>query len=104
MAQEERYFSNEQFDVAALGNPNGNMQFTSLFNESFQDGITAHAGGTQALAVPLTAHTCRISTVATAGDSVKLPPSAPGLELVIINHGAQAMQVFGSGTETIDDV
>jgi hypothetical protein len=26
-----------------------------------------------------------------------------GLELLVINHGANAMQVYGSGTDTIDD-
>jgi hypothetical protein len=71
--------------------------------ESSQDNITATAGGGQAAAFQLSAQTSRISTVATAGDSVMLPPSAPGLELLLINHGANAMQVFGNGTDTIDD-
>lgn len=68
------------------------------------DSITAHAGGGQASATQLTGQTSRIATVASAGDSVKLPASAPGLELLIINHGANPVQVFGSGTDTIDDV
>ncbi len=75
-----------------------------LLYELAQDTITARAGGGQALATQLTAQTSRISVVATAGDSVKLPASAPGLELLIINHGANPMQVFGAGTDTIDDV
>lgn len=76
----------------------------SLFTESAQDNIVARAGGGQALATQLTAQTSRITTVATAGDSVKLPPSAPGLELMVINHGANPMQVYGSGTDQIDDI
>jgi len=71
--------------------------------ESAQDLITATAGGGQAGAYQLNAQISRISTVATLGDSVMLPPSAPGLDLLVINHGANAMQVFGNGTEVIDD-
>jgi hypothetical protein len=54
--------------------------------------------------VLLSAQTSRIITVATVNDGIKLPPSAPGLEIVIINHGANAMQVFGSGSDTVDDI
>lgn len=75
-----------------------------LFTELAQDNITANPGGGQAGAFQLTAQTNRITTVATAGDSIKLPASAPGLELMVINHGANPMQVYGSGTDTIDDV
>lgn len=75
-----------------------------LFTELALDTITARAGGGQALATQLTAQTSRVTVVATAGDSVKLPASAPGLELMLINHGANPMQVFGSGTDTIDDI
>jgi hypothetical protein len=75
-----------------------------LFTELAQDSITAHAGGGQGSATQLTAQTSRITTVATAGDSVVLPASAPGLELMVINHGANPMQVFGLGSDKIDDV
>lgn len=78
--------------------------YTGLFNELASDTITAHAGGTQAAAFQLTAQTNRVTVVATAGDSVKLPASAAGLEIVVINHGANPMQVFGAGTDTIDDI
>lgn len=71
--------------------------------ESSQDNITATAGGGQAGAFQINSQTTRIATVASVGDSVMLPPSAPGLELLLINHGANAMQVFGNGTETVDD-
>jgi hypothetical protein len=76
----------------------------SLFTESAQDTITAFAGGGQASGTQLTAQTNRITTVATAGDSVKLPLSAAGLEIVVINAGANAVQVFGSTNATIDGV
>jgi hypothetical protein len=71
--------------------------------ESAQDNITATAGGGQAGAFQIQSQTFRVSLVASIGDSVMLPPSAPGLELLGINHGANAMQVFGNGTDTIDD-
>jgi hypothetical protein len=71
--------------------------------ESGQDNITATAGGGYANAYQLNNQTSRVTVVASSGDSVKLPPSAPGLELLIINHGANAMQVFGNGTDTVDD-
>lgn len=71
--------------------------------ESANDNLTATAGGGQTTALQLNTQTSRITTVATAGDSVMLPPAAPGLELMVINHGNNAMQVFGNGTDTIDD-
>lgn len=64
--------------------------------------ITAYAGGGQANATALTTLVNRISTVATAGDSVKLPASVPGLEIIVINRGANPCQVFGTGTDTIN--
>ena len=33
-----------------------------------------------------------------------LPSSAPGLEILLINHGSNPMQVFGNGSDQIDDV
>jgi hypothetical protein len=83
--------------VATLG-------LSGLFYESITDSITAHAGGGQANAVALTTEINRITTVATVGDSVSLPVSIAGLTIIVINHGANAAQVFGAGTDTIDDV
>jgi hypothetical protein len=57
---------------------------------SYQTGITAHAGGGQGSAVPLTAMNCFIQTVVTAGDSVILPSAAPGMEITVINQSATA--------------
>jgi len=76
----------------------------SLFTESSSDTITAFAGGGQASATAIATQTARITTVATAGDSVKLPASAAGLELMLINHGANSMQVYGAGADKIDDI
>lgn len=73
---------------------------------SVEDSITAHATGGQASAFALsaTANYHRVSTVATAGDSVKLPASSIGQSHYIANSGAAALQVYGSGTDTINSV
>ena len=72
--------------------------------ESTMDNITAHAGGGQTLATSLTHEINRVTTVATIGDSVMLPPSNNGMSITVINNGANAMQVYGSGTDTVDGV
>jgi hypothetical protein len=73
---------------------------------STKTGITAFAGGGQTNAVLLTAQYNRIDTVATAADSVKLPPPTYiGQEVEVMNNAAaNSMQVFGSGTDTINGV
>lgn len=75
-----------------------------LIIESAADALTAHAGGGQGSALALTKEINRITTVATAGDSVSLPASVAGLDVMIINSGANPMQVYGAGTDTINDV
>jgi hypothetical protein len=79
-------------DVVALG--------------STATGLTAHAGGGQGSALALTKAVNVVSTVATAADSVKLPaPSFVGQRVTVINAAAtNSMQVFGSGTDTINGV
>lgn len=71
---------------------------------STQNNITAQADGTKANATQITAAKARVTTVAGAADSVKLPPGYPGLEVTLYNAGANSMQVFGSGNDTINDV
>lgn len=66
--------------------------------------VTAFATGGQTSATALTGMINRISTCATAGDSVKLPASAAGLEITVINDGAAGAQIFGAGTDTINSV
>jgi hypothetical protein len=78
------------------------MVANGLIFESALDTLTA-TGANQAGALPLTNQTNRITTVA-AGTGVSLPPAVAGLELTIINHGANPLQVYGVGTDTIDDV
>lgn len=92
------------FSAPALGQKVTNLVLTGLFYESAADNLTAYAGGGPSPTLQLTAETNRIAVVATPGDSVALPPSAPGLTIIIINHGANTLQVFGAGADTIDDL
>lgn len=67
-------------------------------------GIVAHAGGGQANATPLLPGVSLVTVVATAGDSVSLPLASLGLVCTVTNGGANSMQVFGAGTDTINGV
>lgn len=80
----------------------GGYSMGALFGEFAQDNVTA-TGSTQAGAFQTTAQTIRLTTVA-ANTGILLPPSFAGLEVLVINHGANACQCYGSGTDTIDDV
>lgn len=71
---------------------------------STQTSIVATAGGGKTNAQLITAALNNITTVATSADSIKLPPSAPGKTVMVTNSGASSMQVFGSGTDTINGV
>ena len=73
----------------AAPNPSGIPGFNCV------QGITAHAGGGQTNATPLPAWLNEVSVVATANDSVMLPPGYAGAAVTIINDGVASMQVFG---------
>ncbi|HEX4828309.1 MAG TPA: hypothetical protein VFV12_08790 [Xanthobacteraceae bacterium] len=62
---------------------------------SAQDGLIAHAGGGQALALDLTPFQInRFTTVTTPGDSARLVAVTAGLLIVVINDGANVLNVF----------
>ncbi len=61
---------------------------------SATNAITARAGGGQALATALTTRFNRVTTVATAADSVLLPPALAGANIVVYNNAANALAVF----------
>jgi hypothetical protein len=79
-------------------NPSGLPGFNAVY------GITAHAGGGNANATLLNGWLNTITTVATAADSVMLPPGYAGAEITVINHGAAACQVFGFQSSSPGDV
>lgn len=66
-------------------------------NATFQSGIVAHAGGTQAACfnLPVGVYYMQIDTVATTGDSVCLPFAAAGTNVQIRNNGANTVNIFG---------
>jgi hypothetical protein len=67
--------------------------------------ITAHAGGTQALATPVRSALTLIAVCATAADSVQLPPAVGGQILWVTNAGAASSQIFAfPGADTINGV
>ena len=63
-------------------------------DSSYQNSMTAFAGGAQIGATPITKTYSRFSTVVTTGDSAVLPGAAPGLEYVVKNAAANSMNVF----------
>ncbi len=76
----------------------GNLPTFSAVN-----GLTAHAGGGQGSATPLTASLNRVTTVGSANDSVVLPASAVGLEITVVNAAASnSMNVFPASGEAIN--
>lgn len=67
-----------------------------------KNGVTAAAGGGQANGVLLTDTFNRVTTVATIADSVKLPPAVPGMCMLVMNSGANSMNVFPSTGDQIN--
>lgn len=103
-----------KFDIKALLNKIPDHRFSRAMYDVFKrilpngndTALTAHAGGGQANALKLNkdASFHEVTTVATAGDSVALPPALVGEKHTVKNSGANKMQVYGQGTDTIDSV
>lgn len=70
---------------------------------STENGITAHSGGGQTNAYQLTTNISRITTVAVANDSVKLPPATAGRTVYVDNDGANVLAIYPSGTDQVED-
>ena len=73
---------------------------------SYTGTATARAGGGRANATKLTAAINRITTCATAADSVAIPPSVGGQVIYVANATAAAAQVFAdpATSDTINGV
>jgi hypothetical protein len=80
-------------EVATFGHNALDPNTTTIQASTF-GGLTA---GGQTNATPMLSRIVRVTTVAHAGDSVKLPPAKDGMKVLVINHGANAMQVFAWG-------
>ncbi|HEX5508923.1 MAG TPA: hypothetical protein VFX37_10510 [Pseudolabrys sp.] len=73
-------------------------------NRSAQSNITAAAGGTKAAAfqLPAAVSFIEVTTVASAADSVLAPQAKAGTEFCIYNAGANTLDIYGRGTDTIN--
>lgn len=73
-------------------------------NFTYQSGITAHAGGTQAACLNLNPgiYLYELDTVASSGDSICVPFAQVGTNFSIRNAGAQSANLFAqSGTNLL---
>jgi hypothetical protein len=110
-------FQNVRFRLTAIASGNLNVYIqsasylglpvvpspTSQAVPAVANGIAAFAGGGQANAVALTADFNRVTTVATANDSVKLPSATVGKQVLVVNAAAaNSMNVFPSAGEGIN--
>lgn len=97
---------NASFSVNAAGGiTTSGVTNTGISTSTAANTVTAFAGGGQASATQLTTSNNRVPTVATAADSVKLPLAVAGQTIHLVNgHATNSMQVFGGGTDTINDV
>lgn len=93
------------YDSVVAPKLSGNL--LSLGSGGIETGLTAHAGGTQAAALGLSAGVTfhEVTVCATAADSVKLPPAVgSGIIHIVKNSGAASCQVYGTSPDTIDQV
>lgn len=79
------------------------FEATGYIIKKTTDGITAYATGGQANAVALTSDINEVSICATGGDSTKLPAAVAGMEIVVINHGIAAMDLFPASGDYINE-
>jgi hypothetical protein len=70
------------------------------------DGLTAHAEGGQSSATQLQYGMNRVSSVASANDSVALPTAVANAWVLLVNDGGNAAKVFArnGSSDTIDGV
>jgi hypothetical protein len=91
----------DQGELAGFHAPNGTITYFPA--SGCDNALTAFAGGGQANALQLNYRKSRVTTVATAADSVKLPKAKPGMEMTVVNAAAvNAMNVFPSSGESIN--
>ena len=77
------------------------MKKHNLFNIStVERAITASTDQTQGLAV-LTHEINEIATCANTSDVVTLPPCSPGMRVMVINSGAETLQIYPSSGDDL---
>lgn len=83
---------------------NISLPINGLMYESAADTITAFAAGGQSSATQITNEVNRVTVAANPGSSVKLPLALAGLTIYLVNAAPNSIQVFGTGTDTIDSI
>lgn len=79
------------------------LTVSGYFFDSAANALTAHVGGGQGSALQLAKGINRVTTVASAADSVKLPAAVAGMHVIVINAAASnAMDVFPATGEVIN--
>jgi len=101
IAREQYIDQGEHIDAVQILFPGGQVAAGQTYNNQLygqsmaQDNVTAHAGGGQANAFAITGPLIRVTIVASAADSIVLPPAIRGMEVVVVNDAAaNAMNVF----------
>lgn len=89
--------------LARFGHLNAIVNQINTMLTSSTTGITAYAGGGQTNATQLTATFNEVTTVATAADSVKLLEATVGLTQIVLNDGANSLDVFPFLGDKIND-
>lgn len=98
---ESPFLLNDLGDVVGYLSRTGTIQWFPA--SGCDNGLTAFAGGGQASALQLNYRKSRVTNVATAADSVKLPKAEPGMEMTVVNAAAaNAMNVFPATGESIN--
>lgn len=80
----------------------GQKTFSAPIIQSETGSITAHAGGGQGSATALSTAVNVVATVASSGDSVKLPTAIAGMEILVFNQGANPLDIFPVSGGSID--
>jgi hypothetical protein len=80
--------------------------FDSMLPDASDTNIVANVGNSQVTATALNPNKSFhiVKTVAVAANGIRLPPALSGAMHFVANSGANAMQVYGAGTDTINSV
>lgn len=105
MPQNNRLLKVVGVDTSQANSWSGKQTFASPVNdglptESVANALTA-SGTTRADALALTKKINNVTTAA-AGTGVILPAAAIGQTVIVFNGGANAIKVYGAGSDTID--
>lgn len=73
-------------------------------NRSYKNGIVAGAAATKATAtqMPAGVQILEVDTVGVANGSVLMPAAVAGQIVMVFNNGANTLDIYGRGTDTIN--